>query len=531
MYDLLIRNGTLIDGSGSPMFHGDVAVHDDEIVAIGSLGSSPAHRVIDASGLYVSPGFIDVNNHSDTYWQLLADPRLESLLRQGITTIIGGNSGSSLAPLTDPSIIRSIQKWTDIQKITFNWLSMEEFLAEVDRRQPGVNFATLIGHGTLRRGVMRDQTRAITPEEILFMERMLKTALKQGGVGLSTGLLYTHAKDAKARELGRLARLVAKEKGVYATYLRDETSGLVAAVEEAISVANESGATLHISHLKAVGEEHWDLFPEAISRIENAALEGVPVTFDVYPYTVTGSVLYTLLPEWITREGRKMMLHRLRDAVVRASVVSDMRKQKIDYARVLISSSSISKMLSRRRVSDIAKLQGVAPEEALIDILLASDGRAIVSLDMLSPKNVDLAVCNPFSVIASNGVGYSKEHEKTGELVHPRNFGAFPKVLAEYVRERGLLSWEEAIRKMTGRPAEIFGLRKRGFLRRGFAADIVVFDPKTIRDSATLENPYQYAEGITYVIVNGRLAVENGQGPSGRFGTVLTHKRPFFPWQ
>lgn len=531
MYDIIIKNGMVIDGSGRPMYRADVAVKDGRIAAVGDLPYKSAVRVIDAAGQYVAPGFVDVNNHSDTYWQLLSHPELESLLYQGITTIIGGNSGASLAPLTDPSIIRSIQKWTDIEKINFNWLSMKEFLSEAERRRPAVNFATLVGHGTLRRGAMHDKTRAITPDEIEVMKKMLRLALKEGAFGLSTGLKYTHARGAGARELSELAKIAISQDGVYVTYVRDEEGSLIKALEEAIAIASEAKAPLHISHLKAVGRNNWYLMDEAFNLIETAALNDIDISFDVYPYTTTGSVLYTFLPEWITQEGRKMMLERLKDPGVRSTVLRDMRNKSIDYSEIIVAVSTLSKMLSRRKISEIAALQGKSPEETVLDILVASRGRAIVSLESLSEKNVLKAVQNPFSIISSNGVGYSIDHKETGELVHPRNFGTFPKVFAEYVRKQKVLSWEEAVHKMSGKPAAKFKLQKRGLLQEGYFADIVVFQPEIISDRSTMEDPYQYAIGISHITINGFLVMEEGQLLSqGRFGHILRREKSWFEW-
>lgn len=531
MYDIIIKNGTVIDGSGRPMYRADIAVKEGRLAAMGDLPHRYALRVIDATGQYVTPGFIDVNNHSDTYWQLLSHPELESLLYQGITTIVGGNSGSSLAPLTDPSIIRSIQKWTDIEKINFNWLSMKEFLHEAEKRRPAVNFATLVGHGTIRRGAMHDRTRVITPEEIEIMQKMLRAALKEGAIGLSTGLKYTHARGAGTRELVALAETAVSQKGVYVTYLRDEEGSLVKAVEEAIKVAADSKAPLHISHLKAVGRNNWYLMDEAINLIETAALNGIDISFDVYPYTTTGSVLYTFLPEWITQEGRKMMLERLKDTGVRSTVLRDMRNKSIDYSEIIVAASTLSKMLSRRKISEIAALQGKRPEETVLDLLIASKGRAIVSLESLSEKNVFKAIQHPFSIISSNGVGYGVDHKETGELVHPRNFGTFPKVFAEYVRKRKMLSWEEAVHKMSGKPAAKFRIKNRGLLQEGYFADIAVFHPDTIADRATMEDPYQYAAGISWMVVNGSLVMEEGELiTNGRFGQILRREKGWFEW-
>lgn len=530
MYDILIKNGTVIDGSGRPMYVSDVAITDGHIVAIGDLSHARAEKEIDATGQYVTPGFVDVNNHSDTYWELLAHPELESMLRQGVTTIIGGNSGSSLAPLTKAKDIRSIQKWTNVEKINFNWLSMKEFLNEVEKRKPGVNFATLVGHGTIRRGAMKDETRTITPDEIHIMEQLLEVALKEGGLGLSTGLVYTHARGAGTRELSTLTRVAMEEGGIYVTYVRDEKENLVKAVEEALTIARETGASIHISHLKAVGEENWHLMDVVFARIEAAALDDIKVTFDVYPYTSTGSVLYTLLPEWVTENGRKMMIARLRDPQTYNMVLRDMYKKKINYSKVILSSSAMSKMISRRRISEIAEAQSKSPEEVVLDLLLASDGRAIVSMEVLSEKNLRKAIQHPFSIISSNGVGYDVSHAETGDLVHPRNFGTFPKVFARYVRREQLLSWEEAVHKMTGKPAMKFHLEKRGLLQEGYYADVVVFHPDTIEDKATLEEPYRYPVGISYVIVNGFVSIEQGTRIDQRYGRVIRPKKGLFSW-
>ena len=528
MYDILIKKGTVIDGSGRPMFQADVAIRDGVIMAVGDLSHERGEQEIDATGKYIAPGFIDVNSHSDTYWQLFKNPFQESLLYQGVTTIIGGNSGSSLAPLTSSETIRSIQKWTDVQRINFNWLRMNEYLAELKQRGLGVNFATLVGHGTLRRGVMHDVARTITPDDISIMKTLLQTALKEGAIGLSTGLHYTHARDAGAREITTLVREVALKEGVYATYIRDEEAGLVGAVEEALAVAKETDVTLHISHLKAVGEANWPLMHQVLELIEVKALEGIKVTFDVYPYTQTGSVLYTLFPEWITKDGRQMMMAKLRDPQTRQAVLRDLKSKNLDYDQILIAASSLSRMLTRRRISEIAVLQGTTPEQTLLDFLMASDGRAIVSLEVLSAKNVADAIQHPFSIISSNGAGYGIEHKETGELVHPRSFGTFPKVLREYVREEKILSWEEAIYKMTGKPADVFHLEKRGRLMKGYAADIVIFDPNTVTDNATMANPYQYATGIDTVIINGGVTLSQGTVIPLKRGKILIPKRGWF---
>lgn len=512
------------------MLRADIAVKEDRIEAIGDLRGETAERTINADGLYITPGFIDVNNHSDTYWEIFRNPGLEGMLLQGVTTIVGGNSGASLAPLVEPNDIRAIQKWTDVEKVNFNWLSMDEFLSETEQRKLSVNFASLVGHGTIRRSVLKSPLRVTGPDDLIVMRRLLKAAFHDGAIGFSTGLKYTHARLAEEEEIISLLSLLHDEKGVYATYLRDEGENLLRATEEAIFSAQSADVPLHISHLKAVGRKNWPLFEEVLSMIKNASLNGLDVSFDVYPYTSSGSVLYTFLPEWVTESGRKTMLHRLGDFQTRASVIRDMKANEYDYSQMIVSVSSLNKIVTRRTIADIASAQGTTPEDAVLDLLLASEGRAIVSLEVSSDRNVEKAVQHPFSIISSNGVGFSKGHSADGERVHPRNFGTFPKVFSEYVKRKKVLSWEEAVHKMTGKPAEKFSISERGFLREKHKADIVVFDPETIADRATMENPYEYPEGIRFVIVNGIVAVEGGGWNGTRTGEVIRKKRGFFHW-
>ena len=528
MFDLIIKKGTIIDGSGQPMFKGDVAVKDGKIVAIGDLHNEESAETVDALGKYVAPGFIDVNNHSDTYWRIFDDPLLESMVHQGVTTIIGGNCGSSLAPLAHRDVIKTIQKWADVKNISFNWLSTKEFLTEVELKKLSVNFGTLVGHGTLRRGFVNDEVRDISPREMEAMKKMLKSAMKEGALGISTGLVYTHAKLASSREIAELAEIVKKYKGVYTTHVRGESEELIRAVEEAIRIAQETGVSLQVSHLKAMGEQNWDLMEEAINLIETARTSGIDVHFDVYPYTATGSVLYILLPEWVSEGGRNMLLSRLKDPDIRKKVIKEMRENQVDYSKITVSISSMDKSLNRKSIAEIAKTQEKSVEDAVVDILIASEGRVITMMDVLSDKNVDKGILNPFAIVSSNGSGYNLKHKETGELVHPRNFGSFPRVLAKYVRDKKVVGWEEAIYKMSGLPAQKFKLEKRGLLQKSFWADIVVFDPQQVQDLATVENPYQYPKGIDYVIVNGKITLQEGKHNGARSGAVIKRKAALF---
>ncbi|KKP80313.1 MAG: hypothetical protein A2271_04525 [Candidatus Moranbacteria bacterium RIFOXYA12_FULL_35_19] len=521
MYDILIKNGKIIDGTGKLGFFADVAIKEDKIIKIGELHNEKGEIEIDAMGKIVCPGFVDVNNHSDTFWQIFLNPDLESLAYQGITTIIGGACGSSLAPLATPLTIESIQKWVDLRNINFSWLSMKEFLKIMEVKKISVNFATLVGHENLRRGILKNELRSLNPKEIKFIEKTFQDSLQAGALGLSTGLVYTHARLATSEELMNLANIVKKYDGVYVTHIRDEAREVIESVEEAIKIGREVKMKLHIAHLKIMGKENWKKMNEVLEHISLAKKSGIDISFDVYPYTNTGSVLYAMLPSWVAEGGRKIMLHRLKDPAIRIKVITEMKKSGFEYEKIEIASSLMDKTLTSRKITEIAISQNKTVEEAIIDVLIASEGRVITSMEILSEENVRMAIAHPLSMIASNGAGYSLNHAKTGELVHPRSFGTYIKVLEKYVLEEKIISFEEAIRKMTSFPAEKFGVVKRGKLAKGFFADVLVLDKNKISAPADKERPYQYSQGVDYSLVNGKMVIQEGKYMGMRNGKVI----------
>lgn len=524
MFEVIIKNGVIIDGTGNFMQRGDIGIKEGKIAEVGDLHNEKADKIIDAKNKYIAPGFIDVNNHSDTRWRIFSNPDLESLIHQGITTIIGGNCGSSLAPLHNSEMIKSIRKWFDINNINVNWVSVADFLNEVAKIKPAVNFGTMVGHSTIRRGIIGDATRDLKEDELRVMEEMTKKAMQDGAFGISTGLIYSHAKLASESEIERLNRVVAKFGGVYATHVRDEADNILESLDEAIRVAKNSNKNLHISHLKIIGEKNWVLIDKVLTKLDEAKNSGVNISFDIFPYTATGSVLYTFLPNWVSKGGRKMMITRLKDPQLREKVIQEMRLDSIDYARIIVAIYSLGKTLTHRIIADIAQSQCKSPEEIVIDLLIASNGRIITITEALNEENLEKAIQHPLSMISSNGSGYNLEHKRTGELVHPRDFGSFPKVLSQYVKKKRFFTWENAINKMTGAPAAKFGIHKRGVIKEGYFADIVVFDPELISDLSTINKPYQYAVGIDYVLVNGKIALEEGKYISVRNGQVLAKR-------
>ncbi|OGZ96665.1 MAG: hypothetical protein A3I44_01300 [Candidatus Sungbacteria bacterium RIFCSPLOWO2_02_FULL_51_17] len=520
MYDIIIKNGTLIDGAGGTPVIGDIAIKDGVISALGESIESPSELTIDARDKFITPGFIDVTSHSDTTWTLFDYPGQESLITQGVTTILGGNCGASIAPLISPHAIRSIEKWTDISRINTNWQGLGEFLSYLSGRPLGINFGTFIGHGTLRRGLIGDAPRALSPEEMRTMGLLIERSMAEGAFGLSTGLSYAHEAFATIDELSFYAKIIRAKNGVYKTHLRSEGGALIGAVNEAIRIGREAECAVHISHLKAIGKKSWKYIKTLTEMLELAHTNGITVHFDVFPYARTGSLLSQLLPSWARVGGFEKIFHRIKDPIMRERIISALGDLTLHYDRIIIASAN-AKHIVNKSIQQLAESGGLSPEEALLEILLVNNGRVSIFNKTLSVSRMKMLLEHPLAMIASDGSGYSDAHKKNGDLVHPRSFGTFPHFLHTCARDSQKLTWEKAIEKITSLPATTFGIARRGFLRKNYFADIVVFDPQTIKDTATYKKPFQYAIGLSWVIVNGKIALENGIVNSTRAGAVL----------
>ena len=523
MLDILIKNGTIIDGMGNKGKVADVGIEKDKIIFLEKVDKNiKAKKIINAEGKIICPGFIDILDHSDNFWTLFSIPRLDSKITQGITTIIGGNCGSSLAPVLGENSVKAIRKWVDIGNANINWIRMKEFLDEVEKRKIGINFGTLVGHETLRRGLLGDEVRKITDEEIKMLGKMLADSLKDGAFGMSTGLVFSHAKMTTVNEIKYLAEILKANNSFYASHIRGEAEELLPSINETIQIGRETKVSVQISHLKAVGKRYWsDLF-RALEMINIANEESVEINFDIYPYDTTGSVLYILLPDWVSKGGRKKMITRLKDLDLRDKIIKELKELNYDYENIVISICPKLKEIVGKRIVDIAFKQEISPEEAIIELLISANGHVIVfDRKVLDEKNIELALKNPHCIISSADAGYNIEYLRTGEIVHPRCFGTFPRILGKYVLEQKVLSLENAIEKMTSKPAKKIGLKNRGVLQKGFYADITIFDPKTIRDKADFNNPYQYSEGVEQVIINGKMVIENGEHTGELAGRVL----------
>ncbi len=522
-FDLLIKDGTIIDGTGKQRFRGDVGVEGGRIkdVAVSGLGNATAKTVITAAGKFITPGFIDLTSHADKNWSLFQNPAQDYLLMQGVTTILVGNCGASLAPLpSSEDAVAALRKWTHLSDVTINWLSVAEFLTELEKHRPGVNVATLIGHGTMRRGILKGAARPLSADELDQFVFLVKQGISDGAFGLSTGLAYSHEAPATHQELITLARAVAEGGGVYKTHTRHEGWDLVPAINETLEIGRESKAPVIISHLKAVGRKVWPSFSNALGMLQRANENGLRFHFDISPYQRTGSFLYLLLPQWAREGGFEAMCKRIEAADTRGQIIEELRAETLHPDRYLVASSAIMGT-NGKTIREVAERMQQPPEEAILELLLANRGQVTIFGKTLSSKNIEAGLTHPLGVVASNGSGISAELVQSGTLVHPRSSGTFPHFLHRFVKEKGLMTWEQGIRKITSLPAELVGFRERGTLAKGCHADIAVFDPERFRDRSTYENPYVHPEGMDAVIVNGILAVENGQLTGAASGQVL----------
>ncbi|MFY9461648.1 MAG: D-aminoacylase [Candidatus Sungiibacteriota bacterium] len=520
-YDILIRNGTIIDGSGQPRFEADIGIQGGMIKDIGRLGDASAKETIGATGRFVTPGFIDITNHSDSNGSLFQDPLQEASLTQGVTTILVGNCGVSLAPLASAEAIKSLGKWQDISQINVNWASFGELLDELSRHELGVNVASLVGHNTLRRGVIGNEIRPLTLEELAKLQYLIEESILEGAFGLSTSLSNSHEQVASTDEIVAMAKAVGRSGGIYKTHLRNESRDLLSSINEAIRIGREAKVPVVISHMKAMGRRSWRFFHQAVKMIENARkTDGVTIHFDISPYARTGSFLYLMLPPWVREGGFTEMFKRFREPETRQKILEYLKPETFHFDKITIASAE-NKGLNGKTLQEISEAVKQPAEEVMLDIILASQGRATIFGRTLAFKNVLLGVKTSFSIIASDGSGVAQEFIKSGKLAHPRSYGAFTHFLHYFIGDKGVITWEEGVKKITSLPAEAVGFKKRGLIKPKYHADVVIFDPAAIRDTATYQNPFVSSKGVEWVIVNGRVAVENGKVTGVSAGHVL----------
>lgn len=519
MYSLLIKNAQVIDGTGNPTVMADVAVEGHRIVAINSQINAAAQTTIDARGQVLAPGFIDVQNHSDSHWQLLDNPGLQSMVAQGFTTIVVGNSGASLAPLLSSEALLSLQKWHTLEGANINWRSFAEFAAAMKRKTFGCNVASLIGYSTLRRGLVGDRLSALTVDELEVLKVQIDESLAAGAFGVSTGLSYAHELVMSEIELYEIARLVKQRGGLLSLHLRNESAGVVESVREVVAIAQQSQANVKIAHLKIRGSANWPLLNQVLDELEAAWHQGTNLHFDAYPYTSTWQALYSYLPNWAIQGGRSHLLEQLRSPAQRNKIIGALTNSDVDLKNLVVASTSNRLQVSGKTIASIASGMGTSSEEAILRIIENGGSEILVFDECLDKTVVQTLTSHALGFVASNGSGYSDEHRQS--LVHPRCFGTAPKFLRSTIDSKAI-TLPEAIRKLTGAPARKLGLVNRGIIAVGAAADLVLFDVAKIQDQATAANPFRYPTGITGVWVNGQPAVLHGVLTGQSSGHFLT---------
>jgi N-acyl-D-amino-acid deacylase len=515
MYDVLIMGGKIIDGTGTPWYWGDLAIQGGRIVQIGKLVDQQAKRVIKADGRIVSPGFIDMHTHSDL--QLLQNPLHECKTRQGITTDVLGHDGLGLAPIT-PKTKAILQKqlagWNGHLDRDWEWGTITTYLDQFDQRA-AVNVATHVPHGTIRLIVMGEESRAPTENELEQMKWLIDCAMREGAIGLSTGLQYAPAMSATDDEVVELCKALRPYNGMYVPHHRNYGMSAIEAYADSIEIGRRAGVPVHLTHCHLGFATNRNRAPELLKLIDDACAAGVEVTMDTYPYLAGNTYLHALLPSWAGAGGTEAILARLKSPEIRAQLRHEMEVTGSDgFHNVPLGWEMI--FVGDKSIPEAAQQAGKTPFDHYCDVLIETQlGTACLAF-IGNEENVQTILQHPAHMVGSDGI-------LVGPKPHPRGWGSHARFLAHYTRDLGLLSWEEAIRKMTSASARRIGCMDRGILRPGFAADVVIFDPNTIQDKATYDDPRQHPDGIYYVLVNGELVVDNMQITGATPGRALRH--------
>ncbi|MBI1199474.1 MAG: amidohydrolase family protein [Phenylobacterium sp.] len=527
-YDLLIRGGDIYDGSGAAPIKGDVGVKGDRIVCVGGCPAGAAARTVDATGKAVSPGFINMLSWSTE--SLIQDGRGLSELSQGITLEVMGE-GSSMGPLTPQMKALELQRQGDI-KYPITWTTLDEYLRFLELKGVSMNVASFVGAGTVRVNVLGEGDVAPSPAQLDRMRGIVRKAMEDGAMGVGSSLIYAPSTFAKTDELAALMTEAGRCGGMYISHMRSEGARLIPAIDELIEISRRSGAPAEIYHLKASGKENWNKLDEALAHIEAARAAGQRITADMYTYTAGSTGLDAAMPTWVQAGGVEAWIARLKDPTIRAKVLAEMRSPTPGFENLQRSAGAEGtllvgfknpalKPLTGKTLAEVARMRGVSPQDAAIDLVIEDGSRVQVIYFLMSEENVAREVALPYVSFGSDAEGQAPEGPFLLSSTHPRAYGNFARVLAKYVRDEKRITLSEAVRKLSALPAHNLGLHDRGMLKAGAYADIVVFDPATIQDHATYEKPQQLATGVSEVVVNGQLALEHGVATDARPGRVV----------
>ena len=531
MHNILIKGGMLVDGTGAPAAPMDLALDGGRIAGIYKHSEAKATVSKDASGMIVCPGFIDIHTHSDL--TILGNPLAESKIRQGVTTEIVGNCGGSLAPLRGAARKDAVEDGK-LLCVDVDWTTMDEYLLRLHNLRTSVNVGSLVGAETVRRCVLGDNNVKPNAAQLEQMNALVAESMSQGGFGLSSGLVYAPGYYAGTDELISLASTAASFGGIYSSHIRGEGVSLIKAVEEAIRIGREANMPVQISHHKASGNSNWGKVDQTIKMIEEARRDGVDVAFDGYPYTASNAALVSILPPWAREGNSEEIIGRLKEPGIRKRIATDLERSSEEWEntvaecgwdKVVLTSfqSSKNRRFEGKSVTEVSAEVGKTPLDTTLDLLVEEGLHLMGIYHDVSEDDLRKVLAHPLCCVASDGESTSPYGLTGGLANHPRSFGTFPRVLRKYAIDLKLFSIEEAVRKMTSLPAQRMGIRDRGVLAKGMAADVVVFDPEKIRDTATFEQPHGYPEGVKYVIVNGAVTIEDGKHTKERAGFVLRH--------
>jgi len=522
-FDIIIRNGSVLDGLGNPVIKTDLGIAGGKITAIGDLSAATADRIINAKDYVVAPGFIDIHTHTDV--ELIANPRAESKIRQGITTEIGGNCGFSPFPLTEEGRKDMAQEWGDDYKVDVNWTDIGGFYDAIRVKGTAFNYGSLTGHGDLRAAVVGKNDVPPTAEQQRNMEILLEKSMEMGSLGLSTGLEYAPGSYAKTDEIIDLCKIVASRGGLYATHMRNEDDTVIEAIEEALTICREAGVSTEISHLKACNQDNWHKVPQILEMLEQAA-QNLPVKADRYPYDAWGTGLTSFIPQWARQGDTDDWIARLQDPAQSVKIMeyaNDRARRIGGWDRLLISGceTKANKIWEGQDILTCSKERKMEPAEFVRNLLIEDRLDVGIVGFAMSEDNLKLVLKSPQVMIGSDGSASATYGILHRGKPHPRYYGAFPRVLGRYVREQNTLTLPEAVKMMTSMPAEKLKLKQRGTLVKGNFADITLFNPDMVIDNATFADPHQYPTGIDYVIVNGKVVIDQGQHTDIMAGVIL----------
>jgi N-acyl-D-amino-acid deacylase len=527
-YDIIIRNGMVYDGTGGAPRRADVGVKGDQIAAVGDLSKARGANEVDAGGMAVAPGFINMLSHSET--SLIADYRSLGELRQGVTTQIFGES--SMGPLSDEMKRTQRASQGDI-KFEIPWTTLAEYLKYLEKRGISQNAASFVGAGTLRSHVIGLEDKPPTPAQLERMKELLRVEMEAGALGVTTALIYPPNFFAKTDELIELCKVASKYRGKYIAHIRSEANQFMEAVDETLRIAREAKLPVEIYHLKASGEQNWKKMDAVIERINDARRRGLKVTADMYTYTAGATGLTSTMPPWVLDGGYEALYKRLQDAETRKKIAAEMRAPTNEWENMFVLPGSLDRILlvgfrseklkplAGKTLAEVAKMRGADPTDTVMDLILEDRSRVGTVYFLMSEENIKKQIAQPWVMFGSDAASMAAEGAFLRSSTHPRAYGNFARLLGKYVREEKVISLQEAVRRLSGLPAEILELDRRGLLKPGYFADVVVFDPNSIADKATFERPHQYSVGVKHVFVNGAHVLKDGEHTGAKPGRAL----------